>query len=80
MTKKILFLGGPYIDKTTLADVLHTITVPEYGREFWLKHQVNRRLTPEQLHYIAQTQNAWEDKALKNANGYLLCDTNVFMT
>jgi nicotinamide riboside kinase len=60
--KKIVFLGGPSTGKTTLcealADDLSSITVPEYGR---LQYQVDRRLSPEQLLHIAQTQNLLED-------------------
>ena len=84
MIKKIVFLGGPSTGKTTLCETLakrlNTITVAEYGREYWLEHQVNRRLTAEQLLHIAQTQNRWEDEATSLANRYLLCDTNAFTT
>lgn len=84
MIKKIVFLGGPSTGKTTLcetlAERLNTTTVAEYGREYWLEHQVNRRLTAEQLLHIAQTQNRWEDEATSLANEYLLCDTNAFTT
>ncbi|MEP7705540.1 ATP-binding protein [Paraglaciecola sp. 25GB23A] len=84
MSKKIVFLGGPSTGKTTLcealAEQLNTLTVAEYGREYWLEHQVDRRLSPEQLLHIAQTQNEWEDRALSKANALLLCDTNAFTT
>ena len=84
MIKKIVFLGGPSTGKTTLCETLakqlNTLTVAEYGREYWLTHQVNRRLSPEQLLHIAQTQNDWEDQASRRANGVLLCDTNAFTT
>lgn len=84
MIKRIVFLGAPSTGKTTLceslAETLKTVSVPEYGREFWLEHQIDRRLTPEQLLHIAQTQNAWEDAAIDHANGYLLCDTSAFTT
>lgn len=84
MIKKIVFLGGPSTGKTTLCEILakqlDTITVPEYGREYWITHQVDRRLTPEQLLHIAKTQNQWEDKATEKANRFLLCDTNAFTT
>lgn len=84
MIKKIVFLGGPSTGKTTLCETLaaqlNTITVAEYGREYWLAHQVDRRLSPAQLLHIAQTQNRWEDEAVKKANKVLLCDTNAFTT
>ncbi|KXI28316.1 AAA family ATPase [Paraglaciecola hydrolytica] len=84
MIKKIVFLGGPSTGKTTLCETLakrlNTITVAEYGREYWLAHQVERRLSPEQLLHIAQTQNRWEDEAIITASDYLLCDTNAFTT
>ena len=84
MIKKIVFLGGPSTGKTTLceilADELNTITVPEYGRDYWSQHQVNRRLSSEQLLHIAQTQNQWEDLATPKANRYLFCDTSAFTT
>jgi NadR type nicotinamide-nucleotide adenylyltransferase len=82
--KKIVFLGGPSTGKTTLcevlADELNSITVPEYGRDYWIQHQVDRRLSPKQLLHIAQTQNQWEDKASSKANKYLFCDTSAFTT
>lgn len=84
MIKKIVFLGAPSTGKSTLcqalADKLHTEWVIEYGRDYWQEHQVDRRLTPEQLLHIAQTQNLWEDQQTRMANGYLLCDTNAFTT
>jgi NadR type nicotinamide-nucleotide adenylyltransferase len=82
--KKIVFLGGPSTGKTTLceslAKELGTITVPEYGREYWITHQVDRRLTPEQLLHIAKIQNQWEDQATSRANKFLFCDTSAFTT
>ena len=84
MIKKVVFLGGPSSGKTTLSEVLakelNTITVPEYGREYWITHQVDRRLTPEQLLHIAQMQNQMEEKAAAKAKEYLFCDTSAFTT
>lgn len=84
MIKKIVFLGAPSTGKTSLCEALAkelgTLTVAEYGREYWLTHQVERRLTPEQLLHIAKMQNQWEDQAVEQANGYLLCDTSAFTT
>jgi NadR type nicotinamide-nucleotide adenylyltransferase len=84
MIKKIVFLGAPSTGKSTLSEALaerfNSISVPEYGREYWIKHQVDRRLSPEQLLHIAQVQNQWEDQASTNAKNYLFCDTNAFTT
>ena len=81
---KIVFLGAPSTGKSTLCEALaqrlDTQWVEEYGREYWLTHQVDRRLTPEQLLHIAQTQNEWEDQQAQSANKVLLCDTNAFTT
>jgi len=45
----VLFLGAPSTGKTTIAQACaehyHTVWMPEYGREYWEQHQVNRRLT-----------------------------------
>ena len=84
MIKKIVFLGAPSTGKSTLSETLaeqfNSISVAEYGREYWIEHQVDRRLTPEQLLHIAQVQNQWEDEAEQKAKGYLFCDTNAFTT
>ncbi|MBC3765086.1 AAA family ATPase [Neptunicella marina] len=82
--KKWVFLGAPSTGKTTLINALsqqlNTNWVEEYGRDYWLEHQVDRRLTPGQLLHIAQMQNQMEDAAISNANRILLCDTNAFTT
>jgi nicotinamide riboside kinase len=84
MIKKIVFLGGPSTGKPTLCeafdDELNSVTVSDYGRDYWLQHQVDRRLSPEQLLHIAETQNQWEDQAASKANEYLFCDTSAFTT
>ncbi|WP_158972067.1 AAA family ATPase [Paraglaciecola sp. L3A3] len=84
MIKRIVFIGAPSTGKTTLSETLakelKTLSVAEYGREYWLKHQIDRRLTPAQLLHIAQTQNQWEDQASLEANKYLFCDTSAFTT
>lgn len=45
----IVFLGAPSTDKTTIARRMateyETVWMPEYGREYWEKHHVNRRLS-----------------------------------
>ncbi|WP_166424390.1 ATP-binding protein [Paraglaciecola sp. 20A4] len=84
MIQKIVFLGAPSTGKSTLSEALahrlNTLSVAEYGREYWIEHQVDRRLSPEQLLHIAQIQNQWEDEAEQKAQRYLFCDTNAFTT
>jgi len=54
----VVLLGAPSTGKTTLAAELatefKTVWMPEYGREYWEKHQVNRRLSLQQLVEIAK--------------------------
>jgi HTH-type transcriptional regulator, transcriptional repressor of NAD biosynthesis genes len=80
----IVFLGAPCTGKTTLAgrlaDEFETSWMPEYGREYWEKHHVNRRLTPGQLVEIAQGHLEREDALLAEANRYLFVDTNAMTT
>jgi len=84
LVSKIVFLGAPSTGKSTLcralADKHQTLWVSEYGRDYWLEHQINRRLSPQQLLHIAQTQVDMEDQLAVQANRYLFCDTNAFTT
>jgi hypothetical protein len=54
----VVFLGAPATGKTTIAARLapeyQTLWMPEYGREYWARHQVNRRLTAAQLVELAE--------------------------
>lgn len=81
---KVAFLGAPSTGKTTIAEKLakeyKTTWVPEYGREYWEKNQVNRRLAPEQLTKIAEEQIRIEDKMALDSNKYLFIDTNAVTT
>jgi NadR type nicotinamide-nucleotide adenylyltransferase len=80
----IVFVGAPSTGKTTIAEVcgkhFHTTWMPEYGREYWEKHNVNRKLTPEQLVELAHGHLEREDKELLQANRYLFTDTNAITT
>lgn len=80
----VVLLGAPSTGKTTLAAALAakfgTVWMPEYGREFWEKHQSERRLTPEQLVEIAEGHIEREDRLSSDANGYLFVDTNAITT
>jgi HTH-type transcriptional regulator, transcriptional repressor of NAD biosynthesis genes len=81
---KVVFLGAPSTGKSTLAEALAqkygTVHMPEYGREYWEKHQVNRRLKPEQLLEIARGHLEREEALLTEANRYLFVDTNAITT
>ncbi len=80
----VVLLGAPSTGKTTLAAALasayNTVWMPEYGREYWETHQVERRLTPEQLVDIAKGHIVREDAKLLDANRYLFVDTNAITT
>jgi NadR type nicotinamide-nucleotide adenylyltransferase len=80
----VVFLGAPSTGKTTLAERLayefDTQWMPEYGREYWEQHQVDRRLSPEQLVEIAEGHIEREDALLEQSNRYLFTDTNAITT
>lgn len=54
--------------------------MPEYGREYWEQHQVNRRLTPAQLVEIAKGHLQREAALFYQAHQYLFVDTNAITT
>jgi len=80
----VVFLGAPSTGKTTLAEHLaatyQTVWMPEYGREYWEQHQVQRRLTPRQLVELAEGHLEREERLLSEANRYLFTDTNAITT
>lgn len=81
---KVVLLGAPSTGKTTLAEKLaahfDTQWMPEYGREYWENHQVNKRLTLEDLLQIAQTHIEREDALVLKSNQVLFSDTNAITT
>lgn len=81
---KVVLLGAPSTGKTTLAEKLaahfDTQWMPEYGREYWENHQVNKRLTLEDLLQIAQTHIEREDALILKSNQVLFSDTNAITT
>ena len=84
LIKKVVFLGAPCTGKSTLAEAcakrFNTVWVPEYGREYWEKHQVDRRLSIPDLNMIAQGHIMQEEKKALDARGVLFIDTNALTT
>ena len=80
----VVFLGAPSTGKTTIAERMaqeyQTIWMPEYGREYWEKHQVERRLSLKHLVEIAEGHLEREETLLYQANQYLFTDTNATTT
>lgn len=80
----IVFLGAPSTGKTTIAETMakafNTEWMPEYGREYWEKYQINRRLSKAQLVEIAEGHLEREDQCIQQANQYLFTDTNAITT
>lgn len=81
---KVCFMGAPSTGKTTLARALgqrhDTVWMPEYGAEYWLAHQVGRRITLQQFEEIAPEHNRREDALTLQARKYLFCDTSPITT
>lgn len=81
---KVVFVGAMSTGKTTICDALarkyDTIWMPEYGREYWEKHHVNRRVTAEQMVEIGRGHIERENELVYDANRYLFVDTNAITT
>jgi NadR type nicotinamide-nucleotide adenylyltransferase len=81
---KVVLLGAMSTGKSTLAEALaqkfQTTFVPEYGREYWTQHQVDRRIDLEAFEEIAIGHQKLEEAALQQANRYLFIDTNAMTT
>ena len=84
LVANIVFLGAPSTGKTTIAEQLageyKTAWMPEYGREFWDRNQIDRRLSLQQLEEIAAGHIEREDALMWEANRFLFTDTNAFTT
>jgi len=84
LVTNVVFMGAPSTGKTTLAERMareyDTVWMPEYGREYWEQHQVERRLTPRQLVEIAEGHLDREERLLWKAREYLFTDTNAVTT
>jgi NadR type nicotinamide-nucleotide adenylyltransferase len=85
-TKRICVVGAESTGTTTLAmtlaEVLSTRWVPEYGREYSvLKQQRGESTwTSDEFLHIAQEQSRREEAAARQANRILICDTNAWAT
>ncbi|AJQ95383.1 AAA family ATPase [Gynuella sunshinyii] len=80
----VAILGAPSTGKTTLsralADRFNTQWMPEYGREYWEKYQMDRKLQPGELIHIAEQHLNMETTRLNGANQYLFTDTTALTT
>ena len=80
----IVFMGAPSTGKTTICKALaayfDTAWMAEYGKEYWVRNQVDRRLTQEQLLEIAQVHLEKEDQLLASVDKLLFTDTNPITT
>jgi NadR type nicotinamide-nucleotide adenylyltransferase len=81
---RVVFVGAMSTGKTTICEQLakkyDTVWMPEYGREYWEKHHVNRRVTAEQMVEIGRGHIEREDRLVNEANRYLFVDTNAITT
>lgn len=81
---KVVFVGAMSTGKSTLTEALaqryQTTFAAEYGREYWTKHQVDRRIAFEAFDEIAIGHLEREEIALLQANRYLFVDTNAITT
>jgi HTH-type transcriptional regulator, transcriptional repressor of NAD biosynthesis genes len=84
LVMNVVFVGAPSTGKTTIAKRMAqeycTAWMPEYGREYWEKHQMERRLSLEQLVEIAEGHLEREEQLLYQADRYLFTDTNAITT
>lgn len=81
---KVVLVGAPSTGKSTLTEALarefRTTYMPEYGREYWEKFNVNRRLTQDQLVEIAEEHRTRELALAHDANRFFFIDTNAITT
>jgi HTH-type transcriptional regulator, transcriptional repressor of NAD biosynthesis genes len=81
--RRIALLGGESSGKTTLAVALaghlHTVWVPEYGRQVWEERR--HTLDVAELLHVARHQVALEERAAAAPHaGWIVCDTTPLTT
>lgn len=80
----ITMVGGPGSGKSTLVEALakefNEPFCAEYGREYWEKYNVDRRLTPAQMEEICMGHLRREDEAIMEARNVCFIDTNPIVT
>lgn len=79
--KRIVVIGPESTGKSTLSSslavALDTVWVEEYAREYL--SQQNNEYAYEDLLVIAKGQLIKEEAAVKKANRYLICDTDLYV-
>jgi NadR type nicotinamide-nucleotide adenylyltransferase len=79
--KKIVIIGPECTGKSRLSQKLaehyDTLWVPEYAREYI--NRLDRPYNRSDLTAIAKGQVELEDRYVDNANGVLICDTNLIV-
>ncbi len=85
--RRVCLVGAESTGKTTLAQMLaahfHTVWVPEYGREYSeqkLAATGRYDWCSEEFAHIARTQCEREERAARQANRIVICDTDAFAT
>lgn len=84
--RRIVVLGAESTGTTTLAMALaehfQTVWVPEFGREYSAFKQARGESTwrTDEFLEIAREQTRRENQAAREANRFLICDTNAFVT
>lgn len=82
LIQKVVFVGTESAGKSTIsarmAQELNTSWVHEYGRELW--EAQNLQGSFHDMWKIAQNHYKREEAAVRNANRFLFCDTNPWIT
>lgn len=79
--KKVVVIGPESTGKSTLSEKLaahfNTVWTPEYAREYL--EELGRPYEQDDLWEIAQGQLRLEDEKTLQANGLLICDTDLYV-